>query len=118
MNNLRLKKLYAKTIKESPYFCDQMLPDWDHEIIEAVANQNFNKSHHRLLAGYERHNLMWNEILDNAVWDATRHLAYDEKDKAIESLYGAMVVLMRTLDVLEGKQKLGRTNDAGNKSEK
>jgi hypothetical protein len=61
---------------------------------------------------------MWNEILNENVWEATTHMAFDENTEAIDSLYDAMVTIMRTLDVLEGRQELGRTNDAGNKSEK
>ena len=119
MNALKLKKLYAKTIKESPYFCDSLLPKHeDIDKIKHLCDCNVNQSRHRRARGEELGNLMWNEVLDNDVWEATRHMAYGETPEAIDALYDAMVTIMRTLDVLEGRQELGRTEDAGNKSDK
>jgi len=118
MNALKLKKLYAKTISDSPYFCDQMLPTQPRDEIRLATVKMRNAARHRVAKGIEVGNLMWNEILNENVCEATTHMAFDENTEAIDSLYDAMVTIMRTLDVLEGRQELGRKNDAGNKSDK
>ena len=118
MNALKLKKLYAKTIKESTYFCDSLLPTQPRDEIRSVAVKIRNEARHRVAKGIEDGDLMWNEVLNENVWEATTHMAFGENTEAIDSLYDAMVTIMRTIDVLEGKQKLGRTNDAGDKSDK
>ena len=109
MNALKLKKLYAKTIKDSPYFCDSLLPKSEDPVdMKMDCDCAVNRSRRRRAKGEELGNLMWNEILDNEVWEATRHMAYGETNEAIDSLYDAMVTIMRTVDVLEGTQALGK----------
>jgi len=108
MNALKLKKLYAKTISDSPYFCDQMLPTQPRDEIRIVAVKIRNAARHRVAKGIEDGNLMWNEILNENVWEATTHMAFGENTEAIDSLYDAMVTIMRTVDVLEGTQALGK----------
>lgn len=118
MNSLKLKKLYAKTVKDSPYFCNSLLPaelslvhpgTGEKKVydVKEVAVGNRNRSRARCARGQELGNLMWNEILDNNVWEATAHMAFGENAEAIDSLYDAMVTIMRTVDVLEGRQPLG-----------
>ena len=119
MNTLKLKKLYAKATKESPYFCDSLLPmHLDKDQLQFTTKCNSNKARNRIIRGHELHNLMWNELLDCTVWYATDNMANDKYKEAMENLYLAMVVIMRTMDVLEGKQKLGEVEDAGNQSDK
>jgi len=46
------------------------------------------------------------------VWEATEALANGDKAQAVEELYDCISVLLRTVDVLEGRQKLGRPKEA------
>ena len=51
---------------------------------------------------------MWNELADCEVWEATEALANGDKAQAVEELYDCISVLLRTVDVLEGRQALGK----------
>lgn len=129
MNALKLKKLYAKTIKDSPYFCDSLLPSelslvhpgtGEKKVynVKEVAIVNRNAARHRVAKGIEAGDLMWNEILNENVWEATTHMAFNENAEAIDSLYDAMVTIMRTIDVLEGAQTLGKPDNKEKTDEK
>lgn len=123
MNSLKLKKLYAKTVKESPHFCDSLLPNelsvvhYDDDgkttfDVKEIASANLGEARRRIAKGRELGNIMWNEILNGDVWEATLHMAEGDNEKAVDSLYAAVVTIMRTMDVLEGRQPLGdKTKD-------
>lgn len=104
---------YAHAIEKHPYFCDRLLPDWNQEKIQSRILFNLKCSRYRIESGVHKHNLMWNEIADCEVWEATEALANGDKAHAVEELYDVIAVLLRTIDVLEGRQKLGKPETKG-----
>jgi uncharacterized protein YabN with tetrapyrrole methylase and pyrophosphatase domain len=56
---------------------------------------------------------MWNEVLDCECWEVAEALANGDTAHAVEELYDCVAVLLRTIDVLEGRQKLGKPTTKG-----
>ncbi|MGN0845251.1 MAG: hypothetical protein ACI4QT_08555 [Kiritimatiellia bacterium] len=54
----------------------------------------------------EQHKVGWDDILDCELWEIYDALAHDDKAQAVSECYDAIAVLMRTVDVLEGRQPL------------
>ena len=107
---------YDHAIEKHPYFCDRLLPDWPDGKIKSRVSVALQCARQRIKSGIRNHDLMWNELADCEVWEATEALANGDKAHAVEELYDCISVLLRTIDVLEGRQKLGKTisgNDAG-----
>lgn len=110
----RVEKHYAHACEKHPYFCDRLLPDYllRDNIKERIA-LNLACARHRIKDGVRDHNLMWNEIADCEVWEATEAIANGDTACAVEELYDTIAVLLRTIDVLEGRQKLGKPETKG-----
>ena len=112
----RIWARYAHARKKHPYFCDGLLPRGieppELPVDEQIAI-NLMRSRNRLKRGAELGNILWNEVLDSEVWEATEAMSNREYDKAVEELFDCIAVLLRTIDVLEGRQKLGRPETKG-----
>lgn len=104
----RIRAHYAHARAKHPYFCDRLLPDWSIGRIKSCIAVNLECARTRIKAGVRDHNLIWNEIADCEVWEATEAMANGDKAHAVEELYKCVAVLLRTIDVLEGRQKLGK----------
>ena len=105
----RIWSHYDHAREKHPYFCDRLLPDYllrDNIKERIVRNLVFSRC--RIKAGVRNHNLMWNEIADCEVWEATEAMFNGDNDAAVEELYDVIAVLLRTIDVLEGRQALGK----------
>lgn len=100
---------YDHAREKHPYFCDRLLPDYllRDNIKERIA-LNLACDRRRIKAGVRDHNLMWNEIADCEVWEATEAIFNGNTAAAVEELYDVIAVLLRTIDVLEGRQALGK----------
>lgn len=100
---------YAHAREKHPYFCDSLLPDYllRDNIRERIA-RNLSFARRRIKVGVHDHNLMWNGIADCEVWEATEAMFNGDNAAAVEKLYDAIAVLLRTIDVLEGRQELGK----------
>ena len=107
---------YANAREKHPYFCDGLLPRGieppELPVDEQIAI-NLMRSRNRLKRGAELGNILWNEVLDSEVWEATEAMSNREYDKAVEELFDCIAVLLRTIDVLEGRQKLGKPETKG-----
>lgn len=104
----RVRQHYDHAREKHPYFCDRLLPDWSIGEIKSSIAANLECARIRIKAGVRDHNLMWNEIADCEVWEAAEAMANGDKAHAVEELYDVIAVLLRTIDVLEGRQKLGK----------
>lgn len=100
---------YDHAREKHPHFCDSLLPDYllRDNIRERIA-RNLSFARRRIKAGVRDHNLMWNEIADCEVWEATEAMFNGDDKAAVEECYDAIAVLLRTIDVLEGRQPLGK----------
>lgn len=109
-------KHYAHAREKHPYFCDHLLPRdiWPPELpVEEQIEINLAIARKRIKSGAKLGNIFWNEILDCEVWEATEAIANSDTAHAVEECYDAIAVLLRTIDVLEGRQKLGKPETKG-----
>lgn len=107
----RICKHYVHAKEERPYFCDNLLPrdiEPPELPIEEQIEINLAIARKRIESGAKLGNILWNEILDCEVWEAVEAINNRDYDAAVEKCYDAIAVLLRTIDVLERRQKLGR----------
>ena len=104
----RITDHYLHAREKHPYFCDRMLPDWPKYKMRCRITNNLQHSRLRIKAGIRKHNLMWNEIADCEVWEATEAMLNGDTAHAVEECYDVIAVCLRTIDVLEGRRKLGK----------
>ena len=101
--------LHAK--EKHPYFCDALLPhrEYSREQIHELIDANLALARNRIEVGVRDGNVTWNELLNCELWEATEAIANGDTAAAIEELYHCVAVCLRVIDVLEGRQKLGKT---------
>ena len=104
-----ITKHYDHAREKHPYFCDKLLPDrLRRNVIQDRIDMNLEFARRRIKDGVHEHDLMWNEIANCKVWEATEAIFNGDNSAAVEELYDAIAVLLRTIDVLEGRQALGK----------
>ena len=95
-------KHYAHAKEKHPYFCDGILsPVEDYK--RALANQRT-----RLAAAKSCRMVAACDLIDCELLEAYVEVANGKNARAVEECYDAISVLLRTIDVLEGRQKLGK----------
>ena len=106
-------KHYTHAKEKHPYFCDGILsPVEDYK--GALANQRS-----RLAAAESCRMVAACDLIDCELLEAYVEAANGKDAHAVEELYDAIAVLLRTIDVLEGRQKLGKPQTiSGNEAEK
>ena len=107
---------YAHAREKHPYFCDNLLPrdlEPPELPIEEQIEINLAIARRRIESGAKIGNILWNEILNCEVWEAAEAIYERDYAHAVEECYDAIAVLLRTIDVLEGRQKLGKPETKG-----
>ena len=107
---------YDHAKEKHPKFCDGLLPCdlqpdnpnyMSEESVRWTANQETRVIRGNNTLDVENHGTLWNNLLNEEVWEATDAMARGDKPAAVEECYDAIAVLLRTIDVLEGRQPLG-----------
>lgn len=112
MNIEKIKEHYEHAKKKHPYFCDGLLPTdtdkgWSKgEVLQKIVLE-LRLARDRIEVGGRIGNCLWNEILNCEVWELTEAIYHKDTTSAIEECYDAIAVLLRVVDVLEGRQPLG-----------
>ena len=116
MHDDRVRAHYKHAIEKHPYFCDTMLPFFDGFSLQ---NQKqayacaLKSSRDSIVADISDGTLSWDKLLDCEMWEALDALISGDKAHAVEELYDCVAVILRTIDVLEGRQKLGKPETKG-----
>lgn len=102
-----IERHYKHAREKHPYFCDGILsPVEDYE--SALADQRIR------IAEAARCNMASAcDLIDCELLEAYVEIAKNNTDAAIEECYDAIAVLLRVIDVLEGRQALGRPKEGG-----
>ena len=110
---LRIAEHYCHARRKHPYFCDVCSPTWlsPTEQKETVANalKMFRKD---ISDDVARGRLMWDALLNCEVWEVHDAIARGDNAHAVEECYDAIAVLLRMVDVLEGRQELGKPKES------
>lgn len=108
----KIQEHYEHAKDKHPYFCDGLLPTdtdkgWNRgEVLQKIVLE-LRLARDRIEVGGKIGNRLWNEILNCEVWELTEAIYHKDTAAAIEECYDAIAVLLRTVDVLEGRQELG-----------
>lgn len=102
-----IERHYIQAKKKHPYFCDQLIPGKDYvfNVGEEIEN-NLREIRSRIERSVESKRCEWDELLNEEVWEVLEAIHNGENDNAVEECYDAIAVLLRVIDVLEGRQKL------------
>lgn len=101
---------YAHAKEKHLYFCDTFLPEYisDEECGKVIADT----------LRYIREDMKKNgenmcNILSEEAYEIFEAINNGDTAHAVEECYDAIAVLLRTIDVLEGRQKLGKPETKG-----
>lgn len=110
MNIEKIQEHYDHAREKHPYFADRLFID-DNDAEEAKRDLESV----RILLNIERkQGKVYAETLANCeVAEICEVLARGDKTAAVEECYDAIAVLLRLIDVLEGRQQLGRPEKRG-----
>ena len=110
MHDDRVRAHYTHAIEKHPYFCDWVAPkETDADKLRIAGELEWCRN--LLKAGIEHGTLGWDDILDCEMWEVFEALANGDEAHAVEELYDMVAVCLRTIDVLEGRQKLGKPEE-------
>lgn len=111
----RITDHYVRAIEKHPYFCDKMdtaIILTKEDLLKFITRDLENKRR-RIRFGCEDRNLCWSEILECELLGAEEAYLRGDKAQVVKKLYASVAVLLRTIDVLEGRQKLGKPERGG-----
>lgn len=112
-------KHYAHAREKHPYFCDWIGPTNKSPCDVERVKKQLAISRRCIKRNMKLGRLGWDDILDCEVWEVFDAIANNDKAQAIEELYDCIAVCLRTIDVLEGRQPLGKPQPiSGNDAEK
>jgi hypothetical protein len=121
MNIEKIKEHYEHAKEKHPYFCDGLLPTdidmgWSKgEVLQKIVLE-LRLARDRIEVGWKSSRENWNEELNCEVWELTEAIYHKDTTAAIEECYDTIAVILRLVDVLEGRQALG--NPARNEEKK
>ena len=116
----RMYKHYAHAREKHPYFCDAIAPvDLDEERRKGtLADYQENTSYslatvrENVAVDAQKGRLTWEMLLLCETWEISDAIANGDTAHAVEECYDAIAVLLRAIDVLEGRQPLGKPEEA------
>ena len=102
---LKLMGRYSKACEMEPEFCYGLLPGWDVDNVALQCSVNLEEARSRCERGRELKNLLWNEILNEKVWEIEADIMHgaDCRQDAVGHAYDAIAILLRLIDALEGR---------------
>lgn len=103
-----IERHYFHAKEKHPYFCDIIKNDG---LPFDFAGWHLGECHKRLLHAREANVVRWDELLDCEKYEAMVEINHGNTAHAVKELYDCIAVLLRTIDVLEGRQKLGKLNE-------
>lgn len=99
---------YANARKKHPYFCDRITC-----LSSTGSDTRLDIYRSTLAAEIEASDVEACTVLECEVCEAMQAFTHGDTAHAIEELYDCIAVLLRTIDVLEGRQKLGKLETEG-----
>lgn len=106
----RIASHYAHAKEKHPYFCDTIKYD---SLPYDFAGWLLGDCRQRLVHAREANIVRWDQLLDCEKYEAMVEIDHGNTVHAVEECYDAIAVLLRTIDVLEGRQKLGKPETKG-----
>lgn len=109
----RVREHYCHAREKRPHFCDWVAPNAvKPEEVERV-QRILERVSLRLDDAEARHMVGWDDLLDLAMWQVFDALVRGDEESAVNLLYDMAATCLRTVDVLEGRQRLRITTEKG-----
>lgn len=108
MNIEKIQKHYLHAKEKHPYFCDRLLNydgDADYHLTRI---QNALQRTRSALASKE---ISGEDVLTCDILEVIEAFLKGDTAAAVEECYDCIAVLLRVIDVLEGRQELGRAKE-------
>ena len=109
LHKFRIEEHYAHAREKHPYFCDIITC-----LSESGADTHLSIYRATLAAEIEAEAVETGTLLDCEFYEAMQAYTHGDIAHAVEECYDAIAVLLRTIDVLEGRQKLGKPESQNN----
>lgn len=107
-------KHYAHAREKHPYFCDGITPfdigyvQMSQTFEEIVEERRDDVAYHA-----KKHSLLLEHLIDCELLEVLCECEQGNNAQAVQKLYDLAVLCLRTIDVLEGRQKLGKHETKG-----
>lgn len=105
----RITDHYLHAREKHPYFCDELIP---HDFTAEESDGRLRVTRYDMKRKVAYGCLASVDVLDCETEEMENAITHGDTAHAIEECYDAIAVLLRTIDVLEGRQKLGKPEDA------
>lgn len=104
----RLREHYTHAREKHPYFCDIITC-----LSEVGSDTHLDIYRATLRAESENEAVEAGTLLGCEFYEAIQAYTHGDTAHAVEELYDCIAVLLRTIDVLEGRQRMGETSAKG-----
>ena len=101
-------KHYNHAKEKHPYFCDMIESPAPTNRGKKAQNDQLEWTRLIIKTDARRGSLRFGDLLECEVREAYEALYNGDKAQAVEELYDCIAVCLRAIDVLEGRQKLGK----------
>lgn len=112
MNIEKIKEHYDHAREKHPYFCDIICHDKTHFDGASFLLDDYRQ---RIKCSIASETLCWSDLLGCEMYEALVEIGNGKTAAAIEECYDAIAVLLRVVDVLEGRQQLGKPDKGDEK---
>lgn len=106
MHDDRIRAHYAHAIEKHPYFCDKVFSDRRSSVDPVV---RLRVCRNLLKTCIKESDVDFLDVADCELAEAYEAFCNGDKAQAVEELYDMIAVCLRTIDVLEGRQALGKS---------
>ncbi len=117
MNIEKIQQHYEHAKEKHPYFCDGLIASQlpnnslDEDSDRALLNNFLRDIRNNNSNDASRGNVLWSNLLDEEKWEVLCAISDGNKAQAIEECYDSIAVLLRVIDVLKGRQPLGKPKE-------
>lgn len=109
----KIAEHYHHARAKHPYFCDLLYPTWmTKDDQESTIARQLKRRRRWIGENASEHRLMWDTLANCEVWEVHEALARGDKAAAVEECYDVIAVFLRIIDVLEGRQALGKPKES------
>lgn len=103
---------YIRAKEKHPYFCDALFPRW---MPSEERGERIDATLGCVREEMKKHGEDVYDVLFEEVYEILEAANNGDTAHAVDECYDAISVLLRTIDVLEGRQKLGKPETKGEK---
>jgi hypothetical protein len=114
-----IERHYKRAKERHPYFCDMIESPAPTNRDKKAQNDQLEWTRLIIKTDARRGSLRFGDLLECEVRESYEALYNGDKAQAVEELYDAIAVCLRAIDVIEGRQPLGKPQTiSGNDAEK